>query len=92
MRHTPRTFTREIARREAEHRGVAVDWDAEAPEEVPEELRHAVFKVAERGWCVWATTSAEEMAMPADRDFHPLEEVLASGWCLQGWNGVRIPV
>ncbi|MFW5420942.1 hypothetical protein J0910_30445 [Nocardiopsis sp. CNT-189] len=86
--HTAESFTRDVVRREAEKRGVSVDWDAHLPEEAPEGLRHAVFKVEGR-WCVWATRSADPVVLPSERDFYPLDSVLAGGWERVGWNGIR---
>ncbi|WP_233515124.1 hypothetical protein [Marinitenerispora sediminis] len=88
--HTRETFTRHVARKEAERRGITVDWNAAVPEDVPAELRHAVFRVLDRGWCVWGTTSADEIVTPAERDFYPLEAALPDRWSPVGWNGVRL--
>ncbi len=87
--HTPESFTRAVVRREAEKRGITADWAAPVPEEGPEGLRHAVFKVAERGWCVWATLSPDPAVLPSERDFHPLDQV-GDAWEAAGWNGVRL--
>lgn len=90
-RHTPASFTRHVAEKEAERRRIVVHWDAPIPENVPDELRHAVFHVANLGWCVWATTNDEEIVTPSERDFHPLDDVLPESWTRVGWHGVRVP-
>lgn len=89
--HTVESFTRSVVRREAEKRGVTIEWDAVMPDSVPPELAFAVFKVADRGWCVWATRSADPVVLPSERDFYPLDDVLPrGGWQRVGWNGVRV--
>ncbi|PSK98784.1 hypothetical protein CLV63_1048 [Murinocardiopsis flavida] len=90
-KHTPASFTRLVVGKEAERRRTVVHWDMSVPDHVPGEIRHAVFHVADRGWCVWATTSDEEIVTPAERDFYPLDDVLPDRWSRVGWHGVRVP-
>lgn len=89
FKHTPATSTRDVVEREAQRRGVLIDWDTPLPDHVPDDLAHAVFYLPGRGWCVWARTG-KEFALPAEQDFHDLDQVLPDRWERVGWKWVRV--
>ena len=88
--HTPATHNREVMQREAERRGVEIDWTAD-PDGVPEGLRHSAAFVVGRGWCVWASHAEDPVVLPSERDWYPLV-LVGDRWESTGWSGIRVSV
>ncbi|MBB4931921.1 hypothetical protein F4561_002741 [Lipingzhangella halophila] len=84
--HTPQSFARKMAANEAAARGTRIGFEHPVPDWVPEELRHAVGYLADRGWHCLAAVNCEpgEILLPAEQRFVPVAEVVKHQWFIEG--------
>ncbi|GAA3759848.1 hypothetical protein [Salinactinospora qingdaonensis] len=81
----------EVMRREARRRGLNADFPDELPIYIPHETRRWVCDVADMGFCCFvARTPKEEITLPSERVFLPVNEVLAARWFVTGYGTVHI--
>ncbi|MFC3995046.1 hypothetical protein ACFOVU_03915 [Nocardiopsis sediminis] len=82
-RKTLEEHARGVMVAEAKRRGVTITFPEPVPDHIPEDTRQWLAHVEGKGWCYFAAPGfGHEVALPAEHDFLPVNDVLATNYSL----------